>query len=409
MTAREFASASQLVIVGAGLAGLRAAEGAREAGFSGAIVLIGEEARAPYDRPPLSKTVLLDGVGEAEIALAPDEALTQLSVDAKFGSRVVSIDRAARTVMLQSGESVRYDRLVLATGSRIRPMPALPPHMAGVHYLRTLDDALALRAAIASANRIAIVGGGVIGLEVAAAASVSNKSVTVIEMQSRVMARTSACVVSDYFEARHRQAGVDFRFGATITDAVASKGVLMLALSDGGALEADLAVVGIGVEPNSEIARDAGLVLERGSIIVDAFGRTSDEAIYAAGEVTLHYNAFYGRHDRQETWAHAAAHGAHVGRSIVAEADEYAEVHSYWTDQFEINLMNYGAAEGDESIVRGDPASGKFLVFHITGGKIAGVTTINSQRELRAAKKLLGCESQSALLADPATPLAALV
>ncbi|MCC7274476.1 MAG: FAD-dependent oxidoreductase [Alphaproteobacteria bacterium] len=394
-----------LVIVGAGLAGLRVAEAARAAGFANRILLVSDEPHAPYDRPPLSKAVLLAEGHEREIALAPGDSLAESQIELHTGRAVTAIDRTAHRVILAGGEALSYGTLVLATGSRVRTLPSLPPGAPGVHYLRSLDDALALRRDLAAASRVAIVGGGIIGLEIAAASS-SGRQVTVIEPQPRVMARATAPAVSDYFERRHREAGVTFLFGATIADAARNEAGWTLRLSQGPDLIADIVVVGVGVLPNTELAAAAGLEVAPGGIVVDAHGRTGDPHIFAAGEVALHVNTRHGRHERQETWAHAAAHGAHVGRSLLAPDEGYAETASYWTDQYDINLQAWGTPIGETDIVRGDPAGGKFLVFHIVGGAIAGVSAVNAVRDLRTAKKLLG-HPPPPDLANPAVPLKA--
>jgi NADPH-dependent 2,4-dienoyl-CoA reductase/sulfur reductase-like enzyme len=401
-----------VVIVGAGLAGLRVAEGVRGAGFGGRVILVGEEAHAPYDRPPLSKAVLETEGHEANIALSPTEALEELNVELRLGRRVEAIDRAAREVVFPDGERLGYDQLVLATGSRVRPLDMLPPGAPGVHYLRGLDDALALRSGLTPGARVAIVGGGVIGMEVAATARQRGCEVTVIEAAGRPMARTASPPVSGYFEDRHRAEGVALRLGATVAAVEGGEGGAMrLRLSTGETLEADLVVVGVGVLPNVELAEAAGLEVRGGGIVVDAHGATADPAIFAAGEVATHFNALHGRHDRQETWNHAAVHGEHVGRALVAPGDAYGEAASYWSDQYDINLQIVGAPIGEIDVVRGDPATGKFLVFHLAGGRVAGVSAINSTRELRAARRLIGAPQPAdpAALADRTVALTALV
>jgi 3-phenylpropionate/trans-cinnamate dioxygenase ferredoxin reductase component len=399
-----------LVVVGAGLAGLRVAEGARQAGLAGRVVLISDEPHEPYDRPPLSKALLLGHAEAGDIGLCQAGAWAEQRIEFMAGRTVVAIDRKARRVALAGGEVISYDVLVLATGSRVRTLAALPPGSARVFYLRTLDDALAIRAGLAHARRVVVVGAGVIGLEVAAAANSNGRSVTVIEAGDRVMARTSCPLVSDYFERRHRDAGVTFRFGATVDRAApAAGGALALTLSDGAVIEADLVAVGVGVASDCEVARDCGLEVEPGGIVVDGLGRSSDPAIFAAGEAALHFNALSGRRERQETWAHAAAHGEHVGRSLVAPDADYAEISSYWTDQYDINLQTAGAPAGEIDLLRGAIASGSFVVFHITGGRMVGVSAVNAVRELRAAKKLIGRPANAEALADPARPLKELV
>jgi NADPH-dependent 2,4-dienoyl-CoA reductase/sulfur reductase-like enzyme len=204
---------------------------------------------------------------------------------------------------------------------------------------------------------------------------------------------------------------VDFRFGVTVREAaLADGGGLRLQLSDEADLTADVIAVGIGVTPNSALAEDCGLEVSQGGVVVDEHGRTSDPLIFAAGEVTLHYNALHARHDRQETWAHAAAHGLHVGRCVIAPEDAYAETGSYWSDQYDINLQVFGAPIGEADVLRGDPQSDKFLVFHISDGLVTGVSAVNSVRELRTARKLIGRPAPANLnaLADPSAPLAAL-
>jgi 3-phenylpropionate/trans-cinnamate dioxygenase ferredoxin reductase component len=397
-----------LVVIGAGLAGLRTAEGAREAGFPGRIVLVGDESHPPYDRPPLSKAVLMTEGHEHEIALSPPDALEALKLDLRLGRAAVAIDRAARQVRLSDGEVVGYDRLVLATGSTMRTLEQLPPDRPGVCYLRGLDDALALRAALGRARRVAVIGAGVIGLEVAASAVAPQRSVTVIEAASRVMGRAASPAISAFVADRHRAAGVDLRLGVTVTAVAQAREAITLGLSDGASLEADLVVVGVGVSPNDRLARECGLEVQPGGIVVDAHGATSDPAIYAAGEVALHFNTLHGRHDRQETWAHASAHGEHVGRSLLKPEGGYCEVCSYWSDQYDFNLNVVGAPIGDEDVVRGDPASGRFLVFHLVEGRVAGVSAVGDTRGLRAARKLIGLAVEPSRLADAGEDLRAL-
>jgi NADPH-dependent 2,4-dienoyl-CoA reductase/sulfur reductase-like enzyme len=389
-TLPPLASGDTVVIVGAGLAGLRTAEGLREAGFAGRVVLVGDEPHAPYDRPPLSKLVLTNEGHEHQIGLLPEADLEALTLDVKLGRTVVAIDRAARAVSLSDGEAIAYDRLVLATGSTIRVLPGLEPERPGVHYLRTLDDALALRTALASAKRIAVIGAGVIGLEVAASAAKPDRLVTVIEAGDRVMSRAASPTVSDFITRRHLDAGVDLRLGTTVSEVAANGSEVVLTLSGGETLACDLVAVGVGVTPNDGLARAAGLEVRPGGILVDGYGASSDPAIYVAGEVALHFNGLHGRHDRQETWAHAAAHGLHVGRSLVGPDDDYREMASYWTDQYDFSLNVIGEPMGEQDAVRGDLEAGQFLVFHLVGGKVVGVSGINAARDLRTAKRLIG-------------------
>lgn len=394
-----------VVIVGAGLAGVKVAEGLREAGFPGRVVMIGEEPHAPYDRPPLSKAVLTTEGHEAEIGLWREPAPGNFDLDLLLGLSAVTVDRDARRVRLSDGRQIGYDRLVLATGSSLRLLEQLPPRPPRIHYLRDLNDALALRQALAGARRVAVVGGGVIGLEVAAAAVGPERSVTVIEAGERVMGRAACPLVCDFLLERHQAAGVSFHFGVTVMENKETKDGIQLRLSNTRTVEADLVVVGVGVTPNMGLARDCGLEVDSRGVKVDAHGRTSDPAIYAAGEVALHLNALSGTHERQETWAHALAHGEHVGRALVAHDSGYAEPSAYWTDQYDFTLNVFGTSIGEQDVVRGDPASGKFLVFHLIGGRVAGVSAVNDARGLRAGKALIGQEIDPDALADATTDL----
>jgi NADPH-dependent 2,4-dienoyl-CoA reductase/sulfur reductase-like enzyme len=400
-----------VVIVGAGLAGLRVAEGVRGAGFRGRVVLVGEEAHLPYDRPPLSKAVLQVEGHEHSIGLSPEGAIASLDIDLRMGRRAVSIARDTRELLLADGERIAYDRLVIATGSRVRTLDVLPPGAPGVHYLRGLDDALALRAELSMGARVALVGGGVIGLEVAASVRARGCSVAVIEAGERTMARAASQPISNFIQGRHLREGVELHMGTTVSGAEFEQaGPIRLRLSNGVDLEADVVVVGVGVAPNLDLALDSGLDVRADGIIVDGRGTTSDPTIYAAGEVAVPFNGAYGRHDRQENWAHAAAHGEHVGHALAAPAEDYHQIASYWTDQYDINLQVFGAPIGETDVVRGDPASGKFLVFHLIGGRVAGVSAVNAVREFRTAKRLIGAAQPADLdaLANPAVDLATL-
>ena len=336
-----------VAIVGAGIAGVKTAETLREAGFPGRVVLVGEEPHPPYDRPPLSKAVLLNAGHEAEIGLSPDGGLEALNVELRLGCAATGIDRQGRRILLSNCDPIAYDRLVLATGSSLRVLPELPPSRAGVHYLRGLDDALALRGALAKAKRVAIIGAGVIGLEVAAAATKFGPAVTVVDVAPRVMSRAASAPIAEFVAGRHRAEGVDIRLGVGVASVAEGEGGFVLTLSDGQAVSADRVVVGIGVTPNDRLARDCGLAVEAGGVVVDEHGMSSDPAIYAAGEVALHFNNVHGRHDRQETWAHALAHGEHVGRALVDPQAGYAELGSYWSDQYDFSLNVVGAPTGD--------------------------------------------------------------
>lgn len=401
-----------VIVVGAGIAGVRAAIAVRESGFDGRIVLLSEERHFPYDRPPLSKDVLSKPGHENAIALTSQQDLDRAAIELKLGVGCARIERGEQRLVLSDESTIRYDRLILATGSRLRTLPELPPGSAGVHYMRTLDDALRLRDAAETARSVVIVGAGVIGLEVAATLANGERRILVVDPADRVMSRAASPVLSRFLEKTHKAAGVEFALGSTIRDIRSDGTVRHITLDNGIELEADTIVVGIGVVPNVEIAVEAGLAADGKGIETDGLGQTSDPTIFAAGEVAYHFNAGLSRQDRQETWAHAAAHGAHVGHAVGgrSDLDDYCEQSSYWSDQLDIAVQVFGLGSGEIDLVRGDEADGPFLVFHITGGRIVGVTSVNAARELRTAKKLVGRSVENLVgLSDPSVPLKNLV
>lgn len=379
---------SRIVIVGAGVAGIRTAFGLREAGFEGAILLLNEEAHAPYDRPPLSKAVLTGGADIDSIALARPHDLDAARIEIRNGIGCVGIDRAARRAMCAGGDAVTYDRLVLATGSALRTLPGFEPGKLGVHYLRTLDDALHLREELPGAGCVLVIGAGVIGLEAAAACVKGGRRVVVIDPAQRVMARAAAPGLSAFLEAQHRAEGVELLLGTTVDTASHVGDGWHVRLSDGTDLRPDLVIVGIGVMPRTELAQAAGMAVTPAGIAVDGSGRTNDPAIYAAGEVSFGFNERLGRHDRQETWAHAVAHGEHVARAIMGQEDGYGAHCSYWTDQFDVAVQVFGDCAGTRDVVRGEGT--QFLIFHLLEREVVGVTSVNAARLLRQARKLVG-------------------
>lgn len=392
-----------VVIVGAGIAGVRCALALREAGFVGAVKLLNAEEHVPYDRPPLSKAILAGEQGMARIVLAKPGELEKARIELISNACCTRIDLATHQVELANGDMIGWDRLVLATGSAVRTLPDLPQGAPGVHYLRTLDDAQRLRARIETVKAVAVVGAGVIGLEVAASLTSLGVAVTVIDPGPRVMARSASPPLSDLLLARHQAAGVRFHLGTTATSIKREGNGFALTLSDGSELPVDDIVVGVGVDPRCDLATGCGIAADKFGILTDEHGRTSDPMVYAAGEVAYHINVALGRYDRQETWAHAAAHGEHVGHAIMGRDDGYAELSSYWTDQYDLAIQVHGVPIGEVDIVNGDLSADGGLVFHLVDGAIGGVTSINAVRQLRTARKLIGRTIDPALLADPTT------
>lgn len=378
-----------IVIVGSGLAAVCALEGMREAGYLGQVTMIGEERQMPYDRPPLSKQVLKEPGAEARIDLR-DSAIFEAPMTRLLRGRCVAeIDVLKSSVVLDDGAVIGYEKLLLATGSRPRILPGLPPAGAGVFYLRTLDDAVALRGALKSARSLAVVGGGVIGLEVAATAVGLGVETTVIEASPRLMSRAACTQLSEVLDEEHRTHGVHVRCGATPSAFDFSGNRHTISWSDGRTLEVDLVLVGVGVIPETGLAERCGIECAAEGIVVDGFGVTSIPGVYAAGEVAFHYNGRVVCHQRQENWHHAAAHGRHVGAAMVKPEGVYQEICGYWSDQYDLNIQVFGAVTGDEHVVRGDISARRFAVFHLSDGVVVGITAVNSPSDLRLGKKLV--------------------
>jgi 3-phenylpropionate/trans-cinnamate dioxygenase ferredoxin reductase component len=368
----------RVVIIGAGQAGGWAAKTLRDEGFQGEVVLLGEEAHPPHERPPLSKDVL--------IGLKPPESTFLwpggLAVEFRPGTRAAAIDRAARRVALADGSSLDCDKLFRATGARVRRLDR-----PGARYLRTIEDAMALRAAFQRGGKVLVIGGGWIGLETAAAARKLGCDVTLVECAARLCARVVPPVLSDYLKHLHERHGVEIRLGAE------------------AAPEAATVVVGIGVVPNVELAQAAGLEIANG-IAVDAFGRTSDRDIYAAGDVASRDGL------RLESWANAQNQAISAAKSLLGREARYDEVPWFWSDQYEVNLQLVGLPEaGHEIVCRGRMEDDRFSLFFLAEGRVAAAAAVNNAREVRIAKRLieLGKEVEAAALADASRPLQSLL
>jgi 3-phenylpropionate/trans-cinnamate dioxygenase ferredoxin reductase subunit len=390
------------VIVGAGQAGLQAALSLRAGHYAAPITLIGDEPHAPYQRPPLSKAALDAGIAPDALALRAPALLESQRIRLVTGTRVTGIDRAHRTVQC-GAVPLAYEHLILATGTRARPLP-LPGHAAsGVHLLRTLDDALSLQAALGAAASVVVIGGGFIGLEVAATAAKKGKTVTVIEALPRLMARVVSPPVSAAAAALHRAHGVDLRFGtgvAAIT--VASDRARGVVLADGTDIPADLVLVGIGALPNDALAREAGLAVDNG-ITVDRRQRTSDPAIYAIGDCAWHWNPFAGQWMRLESVQNAVDQAKVAAADILGQGRDYAAVPWFWSDQFDLKLQIAGLpGAGDQASLRGDPHSLRFSVFHTRDGVVMAVESLSRPGDHMLGRKLVeqGVRLSAAEIAD---------
>ncbi|KWE79950.1 anthranilate 1,2-dioxygenase system ferredoxin--NAD(+) reductase [Burkholderia territorii] len=401
-------SADPFVIVGAGHAARRTAEALRARDADARIVMIGAERELPYDRPALSKDALLGDGGEQRAFIRDAAWYDAQRIELRLGTRVDAIERDAQRVRLDDGATLPYAGLVLATGSRVRTFGGPVDEGVVPHYVRTVADARALRAQLAPGRRVAVLGGGFIGLEVAAAARQLGCDVTVIDPAARLLQRALPEVVGAYARQLHDGRGVIFRM-ATLPRAIRrGPGGGAIVETDRGDVPADVVVVGIGVVPNVELAQAAGLEVDNG-IRVDAGCRTDDRAIFAAGEVTMHFNPLLGRHVRIESWQVAENQPAVAAANLLGADETYAELPWLWSDQYDCNLQMLGLFGGERTIVvRGDPASGPFTVFGLDDdGKIAAVAAANLGRDIGASRRLIaaGAVPDPAKLADPAVNL----
>lgn len=392
------------VIVGAGQAGGHAAMAMRAAGFGGRIVLVGEEAHLPYERPPLSKDVLTAVEEPAVSWFHPEGRYGEREVEFLAGTAAVGIDVTAQRLALADGRRLAYDRLLLATGGRARRL-ALPGGERAL-YLRTLDDARALRARLPvhgdDAAQVVCIGAGVIGLELAASVRARGAAVTVLEAGPGAMGRSLTPPFARHVEALHRAAGVVLRFGAAI-EAIEAEAVV----GRGFRLPADAVVAGIGIARNTELAEGAGIATEAG-ILVDEHGRTSAANVFAAGDVTAFWHPVLQRRLRLESWRHAQNHGIAVGRAMAGDAAPYDDIPWFWTDQHGTNLQVAGLPESAATtIMRGGFGDASCTAFHLdVAGRVTGAEGLNAPREIRAAMGLIksGAIVDPALLGDPAVP-----
>jgi NADPH-dependent 2,4-dienoyl-CoA reductase/sulfur reductase-like enzyme len=391
------------VIVGAGHAGGRAVKVLREAGFKGSVTLIGAEPHLPYERPPLSKE-FLQVPGARQSWVLEQDYVHQQDIQVRLGCSVTSIDRGRQVVILDDASEVAYDRLLLATGANVRQLSIPGYPTAHIHYLRTIADAQALERRLAPGQRVAIIGGGFIGLEVAASARARGCEVVVLEAADRLLPRLGSAEASEHVLRHHVRCGIDVRLCARLAGSDGRR----LQLSDGGVLDTDLLVAGIGVSPNIELASRAQLATDDG-IVTDEHGRTSDPNIFAAGDVTRQWNPALGRRVRLESWQNANLQAEAAARSMMGLPPARCEPPWVWSDQGSLNLQVAGApAEIDRTIVRHDDADGSTSIFQFLGERLVGGITLNRAKEMALIRRVLTDPTSSfdpSMLADASIPL----
>ncbi len=400
--------AADVVIVGAGQAGFQVAASLVQGGYPGRITLLGAEPYPPYERPPLSKAFLLGDLVEDRLFFRARSFYAEKGIMLRTGVRVTDIDRARHRLRLTDGTSLAYDRLVLATGARPRHLDIPGSTLAGIHYLRDLEDSRTLGAALAGGSRLVIIGAGYIGLEVAAAARARGAGVVVVETRERVLERTASAPVAAALAARHTRAGVSFRFGAQVTAFHGRDGhVSAVGLADTTSLETDAVLVGIGAMPETTLAAAAGLATPDG-IPVDARGRTADPDIFAAGDCALYAHPLATGALRIESVQNAVDQAKAVAAALLDRDAPYEAVPWFWSDQYERKLQIAGLVHPDDEIVlRGDPAADGFSVAHLRAGRLVALEALDRPRDYVQARKLIaaGARPDPAHLADPAIAL----
>jgi 3-phenylpropionate/trans-cinnamate dioxygenase ferredoxin reductase subunit len=397
------------VIVGAGLAGAKAAEALRTKGFDGKVILIGDETDRPYDRPPLSKDYLLGSTDRKKIYIHPAQWYTDHDIDLRLGTRITEIDRAAHEVRTAQGETLGYDKLLLATGSSPRRLEVPGADLPGVHYLRTVADSDALQAAFAAAQRVAIIGGGWIGLETAAAARAAGCHVALLERDRLPLLGVLGAEVAAIYAALHRAHGVELRPGSGVAEIIGADTVSGVRLADGDVVAADTVVIGVGILPNIELAAAAGLPIDNG-VVVDEHLATIDPDVFAAGDVANAYYPLLGTHLRLEHWSAALNQGPVAAANMMGTATAYDKVPYFFSDQYDSGMeySGYVPRDGyDEVVFRGDITSGKYIAVWMKDGTVLAGMNVNTWDVNDAIEALVrsGAQPDPSALADPDVPL----
>ncbi|WP_416877238.1 NAD(P)/FAD-dependent oxidoreductase [Litorimonas sp.] len=379
------------VIVGASHAAAQLCVSLRQGGWEGAITVIGDEEALPYHRPPLSKDFLAGEKNLIDILIRPGEAYETADIELKLGVRVGAINRDNKSVLTDDGDIFSYDKLVLATGARVRHLRIPGADSKAVYYLRDTKDVLAIKSKIAPGKRAVIIGGGYIGLETAASLRKQGMEVTLLEAMPRVLQRVTAPELSHFYKRVHREEGVEILDGVVASEISSSNDRLSVSTSCQQNFDADMVIIGIGVIPNIELAEMSGLVVGNG-IEVNSFCQTSDTDIYAAGDVTWHHNPVYDRYVRLESVPNATEQAKTVANHINGNPKPYNSLPWFWSDQFDLKLQIAGLSEGyDDLILRGDiNTSREFAAFYFKGDKLLAVDAVNSPREFMLGRMVLG-------------------
>jgi 3-phenylpropionate/trans-cinnamate dioxygenase ferredoxin reductase subunit len=402
---------SSIVIVGASLAGAKAAETLREEGYEGRLVVVGDEPERPYERPPLSKDYLRGEAGLEAVYVHGAGFYDERAIELRTGTRVAAIDTAERAVTLADGERLTWDRLLLAVGAEPRRLPLPGADLDGVMYLRSLADSERLRAVLETGGRLVVVGAGWIGSEVAASARQLGMEVTVLERLAVPLENVLGPTVGRLYADLHRENGVELLTGVELERLEGAGRIERVRLADGRTIDCSAVLVGIGAAPRTALAERAGLAVDDG-ILVDASLRTSVPDVYAAGDVANAMHPFYGRRVRVEHWANALNQGPAAARNMLGREEPYERIPYFFSDQYEVGMEYTGLARGsDQVVLRGDPAARELIAFWIADGRVAAGMSVNVWDVTESIQDLIRSRAPAdpARLQDPAVPLEALV
>lgn len=377
------------VIVGASHAAAQLAPSLRQQGWEGEILVIGDEEQLPYHRPTLSKSLLSGEKNAEQILIRPEQAYAKADIKFRLGCRVEKINRREKTIVLNNGSSLAYDKLVLCLGGRARQATFPGASLSGVHYLRTLQNSLAVKQELQVGTKVVIVGGGYIGLETAAAMTKLGAKVTVLEMADRVLQRVTAPETSKFFSRVHQEHGVKIQCNSTVKQLLGEKHITAVETQDGETIAADLVIIGIGVIPNTELAADAGLAIENG-IAVDQYGQSSDADIFAIGDCSFYPNTALAMKVRLESVPNALEQAKITAAKLCGKPSGDHNHPWFWSDQYDIKLQIAGYNLGyDQTVVRGDIQDPSFVVFYLRQGKLIAADCINSPKAFMQSKQLL--------------------
>jgi 3-phenylpropionate/trans-cinnamate dioxygenase ferredoxin reductase subunit len=395
------------VVIGGGHAAGQAVASLRQEGFEGEIVVIGDEPFLPYQRPPLSKQYLSGEQGLDRVYLRPEKFYEERNITLKLGVRVESLDCGAHTVVTSTGETISYDKALLCTGSRPRLLNAPGIDLAGIHYLRGIADVDGIRTEMADAKTMIIVGGGYIGLEVAAVTRTAGLEVSVLEMESRILNRVTTPTMSEFYTQLHEGRGVKILTDTAVSGFEGDGRVSAAVTATGEKLPADIVIVGIGILPNIELAEAAGLDCDNG-IVVDERCATSNPDIYAAGDCTNHPNPLLNRRLRLESVPNAMEQARVAAANLLGGDKSYAAIPWFWSDQYELKLQMVGfSTNADQEVLRGDPSSNQFARFYLENGVLVAADAVNSPKEFMACRQLVAKQAKVDVdkLADSEVPI----